>query len=245
MRKPLSAASVTRELKALGTPAKQKSSLRFFKTGEGQYGYGDLFYGVTVPEQRRIAKHYRMLPLPEIEKLLRNKIHECRLTALFILSDRYQKASAQEKEKIADFYLKNIESVNNWDLVDSSAPYLLGEHLKNRDRSVLYELAQSENMWERRIAIMATFSFIRNGEFKDALEIAEILVSDMHDLMHKAVGWMLREVGKRSLPHEVRFLNKHANIMPRTMLRYALEKFPETFRKKYLKMKVVRLRKIK
>ncbi len=224
------AVAIEKALKKHGTKTKARSSSWFFKTGKGQYGYGDVFIGVTVPEQRKVAKHFKDLPLPEIKKLLLSKYHECRLTALIILVAQFNAGDEKTREKIAKFYLVNAKRVNNWDLVDSSAPYILGQYLLHKDRSVLYKLVKSKNLWERRIAILATFWFIREGDFKDALAIGETLLSDTEDLMHKATGWMLREVGKRSRPTLVRFLNAHKATMPRTALRYAIEHFPKNER---------------
>jgi 3-methyladenine DNA glycosylase AlkD len=229
------AAAVTKALKDIGTPEKAASSARFFKTGKGQYGYGDVFFGVTVPEQRMVAKNYAALPLVEIGKLLRSKVHECRLTGLLILVRRFVRAEAPERERIAAFYLRHKRRINNWDLVDLSAPSILGMHLLGKDRSILYELARSKNLWDRRIAIIATFAFIRHGDHDDTLAIAESLLDDEHNLIHKAVGWMLREVGNRSPAVEEAFLEEHVAKMPRTMLRYAIEKFPEAKRGAWLK----------
>jgi 3-methyladenine DNA glycosylase AlkD len=231
---PATASSVVTELKRAGSPAKAKVYAWFFKTKEGQYGHGDIFLGVTVPEQRAIAKKFRDLSFEELHDLLHRDIHEARLTALLILVDQYKRASAKRKEQITRFYLRHAKRVNNWDLVDSSAPYILGDHLLKRDRAVLYRLARSRNLWERRIAIIATQAFIREGQFTDTLRISEILLTDSHDLIHKAVGWMLREVGNRSQLAEERFLKEHAAKMPRTALRYAIEKFPPAKRKSYM-----------
>jgi len=207
---------------------------RFFKTGKGQYGEGDVFLGITVPKQRKIAKKYLDLSLQDLSSLIKSKVHEERLTALFVAVYKYKKF--QIKKEIYQWYIKNAKQVNNWDLVDSSAPYIVGDFLKDKDRSILFKLAKSKNLWEKRIAILSTFAFINQGEFKDTFKIAEILLSDTHDLIHKAVGWMLREVGKRvSQKTEEVFLQKHYRKMPRTMLRYAIERFPEKLRQKYLK----------
>ncbi len=206
----------------------------FFKTGNGQYGEGDLFLGIRVPEQRKVAKKYTKLGLNDIQELLKSKFHEHRFTALVILINKYQKAEESDKEEIFSFLLKNTSNINNWDLVDLSAPRIIGDYLVDKDRFILYELAKSENLWERRISILATFKFIANNDFEDALKISEILLEDKHDLIHKAVGWALREIGKRDQKMEEKFLNKHANNMPRTMLRYAIEKFEEKKRKFYL-----------
>lgn len=229
-----SAHAVQAELKRLGTPAKAKTSAWFFKTGEGHYGHGDTFYGVTVPEQRRIAKQYKDVSLPEIAKLLASPVHECRLTALLILVGQYQRASTKERARIAKFYLSHTKRVNNWDLVDLSASYILGAELFDKKRNVLYKFARSKNLWERRIAIVSTYAFIRCGDLGDTFRITEILMRDTHDLIHKAAGWMLREAGKRDERQLEWFLQKHAPLMPRTMLRYAIEKFPEQKRKAYL-----------
>jgi 3-methyladenine DNA glycosylase AlkD len=222
------------DLQALADPEKAKILSRFFKTGKGQYGEGDIFLGVMVPGQRRIAKKYSGLSLGNISRLLSSKIHEHRLVALFILVNKYKKADPEGKGEIADIYLKHARHINNWDLVDLSAPNILGDYLLDKDRSVLYRLAGSRNLWKRRIAIMSTFKFIRNNDFADTLRIAELLLNDTHDLIHKATGWMLREVGKRDLKTEEAFLDSHGDKMPRTMLRYAIERFEEKRRRYYL-----------
>lgn len=209
----------------------------FFKTGPGQYGAGDIFLGLKVPIQREIAKQYSELTLIELQRLLNSKIHEHRLGALFVLIAQYQKGDDKTKSKIFQFYLKNSKQINNWDLVDLSAPNIVGDFLLNKPRAILYQLARSNNLWEKRISIVATYAFIRNNDFKDTLKIAEILLNDAHDLIHKAVGWMLREVGKRDQAVEEKFLEKYSTKMPRTMLRYAIEKFSESKRKYYLTRK--------
>ncbi len=228
-------ANIIKELLGFGDPLRAEFLLGFFKTGKGQYGEGDEFLGINVPKQRIIARKYTDLSLSDVQTLLKNKIHEFRLVALFILVIKYKKASEKEKKEIVDFYLKNTKRVNNWDLVDSSAGYILGEYLGDRDKSILYKLARSENIWEKRIAIIATQGFIRRNQYDDTLKIAEILLNDQHDLIHKAAGWMLREVGNRDLQSELRFLDKHYQKMPRTMLRYAIEKFPKPQREFYMK----------
>lgn len=218
----------------LADPKRADVSRWFFKTGPGQYGEGDVFVGLTVPQMRVLAKEYRALSLPEIKKLLHSKIHEERLIALLVLVLQFQKGDEATKKTIYLFYLDNLDRVNNWDLVDSSADKIVGEWLLCRSTAVLTKLARSKNMWHRRVAIIATFQFIKNNRFEETLRIAALLLADKHDLIHKAVGWMLREVGKRSLAVEVAFLDSHANHMPRTMLRYAIERFPEAKRRAYL-----------
>ncbi len=223
-----------KELKELSDPKQAEILQRFFKTGKGEYGEGDIFLGIKVPVQREVANKFGELFLEDIEKLLNSKIHEHRMTALFILIRQYKKGSESEKNKVFNFYLKNTKNINNWDLVDISAPKVVGDYLLNKPRNILYKLAKSDNLWERRIAIISTFTFIRNNKFRDTLKIAEILLNDKHDLIHKAVGWMLREVGKRDQKTEEEFLQKYYLKMPRVMLRYAIERFEERKRKFYL-----------
>ena len=235
----MKAADVRKELKSMADPDKAAILQRFFKTGPGYYGEGDIFIGVMVPQSRQIAKKFSQLPLGEVRTLLYSCIHEERLVALLILAWRYNSSlsSSMEKEEIAKFYLEHIKQVNNWDLVDLSAPNILGAHLVDRDhrRRLLYRLAGSENVWERRIAILATLHFIRNDDFSETLKIAGMLLHDRHDLIHKAVGWMLREVGKRDATAQEAFLEKYWSVMPRTMLRYAIERLPENQRLHYKK----------
>ncbi|HNW96324.1 MAG TPA: DNA alkylation repair protein [Candidatus Paceibacterota bacterium] len=207
---------------------------RFFKTGKGQYGEGDVFVGIVVPVQRIIAKTYQNLALLDIQKLLDSKIHEERLIALLILVFQFQEVDLKKRRIVFDFYLKNTKNINNWDLVDLTAPNIVGQYLLNKDRKILYKLARSKDLWKKRIAIISTFTFIKNNQFEDTLAIAGILLNDKHDLIQKAVGWMLREVGKRNLGIEEEFLQKYYQKMPRTMLRYAIEKFSEKKRKYYL-----------
>jgi 3-methyladenine DNA glycosylase AlkD len=228
---------VNGDLQSLANPEKTKILQGFFKTGPGQYGEGDIFLGIIVPEQRKVAKKHKDLSLPEIQKLLSSKIHEYRLTALFILVDKYKRADLKGKSEIFDFYLKNasLGNINNWDLVDLSAPNITGDYLLNKDRKILYCLAKSDNLWERRIAILSAFAFIRQNQFDDALKISEILLKDKHDLIHKAVGWMLREVGKRDQNVLESFLEENCKTMPRTMLRYSIEKFDKSGKEKYMK----------
>lgn len=222
------------DLQAIADPEKAKILSRFFKTGKGQYGEGDIFLGVMVPGQRSIAKKYAALPLKDIRRLLFSGMHEHRLVALLILVDKYKKADETGREKIFDFYLKHTKHIDNWDLVDLSAPNIPGEYLLDKDRTVLYRLARSKNLWERRISVLATFAFIKKNDFADTLEISKLLLNDDHDLIHKAVGWMLREVGKRDVKAEEDFLKKHYRLMPRTMLRYAIERFDETKKRFFL-----------
>jgi 3-methyladenine DNA glycosylase AlkD len=223
-------------IKAEANPSKAKLLARFFKTGKGEYGEGDVFLGLMVPQQRGIAREFTDLSLAEIKILLESEVHEKRLIGLLILVERMRKADAKGQKEIFKFYLKNTRRINNWDLVDLSAPRIAGAYLADKDRAILNRLARSKNLWERRIAVLATFWFIRDADFADALAIGEILLHDEHDLIHKAVGWMLREVGKKDLKVEEDFLrqNDRYKTMPRTMLRYAIEKFPEAKRKKYL-----------
>jgi 3-methyladenine DNA glycosylase AlkD len=230
-------ADVRKELQSMADPDKVPILQRFFKTKPGQYGEGDIFIGVMVPQSRQVAKKFSQLPLGEVKMLLYSCIHEERLVALLILAWRYRysASSSREKVEIVKFYLDNIKQVNNWDLVDLSAPNILGAHLVHRDRRLLYRLVRSESVWERRIAIVATHHFILTGDFSDTLKIAGMLLQDRHDLIHKAAGWMLREVGKRDAAAEEAFLEKHCSVMPRTMLRYAIERLPESKRRHYKK----------
>ncbi len=223
------------EFKKLANKKQAEILSGFFKTGKGQYGEGDIFLGIKVPIQRIVAKKYEHLSLAELSELLNDKIHEHRLTALLILIKQYEKADSRGKKEIAQFYLQNTKNINNWDLVDLSCSHILGDYLIDKPRKILYKLAKSKNLWEKRISIISTLVFIRNKDFADALKISEILSRDKHDLIHKAVGWMLREIGKRDAEILENFLRKHCKTMPRTMLRYAIEKFNEKKRKFYLK----------
>lgn len=229
---------IKNELQKLKKPAKAKLLRRFFKTGPGEYGEGDIFLGIVVPLQRQVAKKYTNLSLVDLKRLLNSKIHEYRLTALFILIKKYKLANEKGKKKIFNLYLASTKYINNWDLVDLSAPNIVGHYLLTRKRSILYKLACSKSLWQRRIAILACLRFIRDNDFNDTINISEILLKDEHDLIHKAVGWMLREIGKRDLATEEDFLKKYYKVMPRTMLRYAIERFPEKKRLKYLKGKI-------
>jgi 3-methyladenine DNA glycosylase AlkD len=210
-------------------------SQQFFKTGKGEYGEGDKFLGIRVPVLRKFARQYRDLSFKETESLLGSRFHEERLCALLILVLKYSKGTYEERETIYRLYLKNTRFINNWDLVDSSAHHIVGEFLAESDKSPLYKLAKSRSLWERRIAIIATYHFIKNGQFNETLKISKMLLGDSEDLIHKAVGWMLREVGNRDRATEVAFLQVHYKTMPRTMLRYAIEKFPERQRQRYLR----------
>ena len=225
---------VKAELEKLADPEHAMKLQGFFKTGKGQYGEGDVFIGVRVPDQRRIAKKFRNAPLKDVLELLRSRIHEHKLTALHILTDQFTKGDEETRKRVVDEYLKHTDYVDNWDLVDSSAHKILGVWLLDKPRDLLYDLARSESLWERRISVISTFTFIRNDDFEDALSLAEALIGDKHDLIHKASGWMLREVGKREQPTLLAFLNKHYRTMPRTMLRYSIEKLPEEQRRFYL-----------
>lgn len=227
---------IRQELNNQAVPEKAASSAKYFQVFPGGYGEGDRFIGVTVPNQHRIAReYYRSISLIELEDLMRDPVHECRLTAILILVLKFEKAKTEtEKQSLVDYYLGNIDYINNWDLVDSSAHKIVGAYLFNKDRNLLYNLARSGELWQQRIAVLATFYFIRNGDYTDSLEIAGLLLNHEHDLIHKAVGWMLREVGNRDFATEYNFLKKHYQIMPRTMLRYAIEKFDPALRKKFL-----------
>jgi len=224
--------NLKKELKTKANSKKAKILQRFFKTGPGEYGEGDVFLGIVVPDIRKLVKKYSNLKMKEVIRLLHSKIHEERLIALLIMIDKFQVEG--DKKKIYNLYLKNTKYINNWDLVDLSAYKIVGDYLINKPKLILYKLAKSKSIWERRISIIATFNFIKNNEFKETLKIAKILLNDEHDLIHKAVGWMLREVGKRDLKIEESFLRKYCKKMPRIMLRYSIEKFPEKKRKQYL-----------
>ena len=224
-----------RELRFLANPVRARVSQSFFKTGPGEYGEGDRFIGLTVPQLRSLAKQYRQLSLKEVKVLLRSRIHEERLLALLILVGKFATEDDAGQRRLYETYLRNTQFINNWDLVDSSAEYIVGAFLRERNRSPLLKLARSVSLWERRIAIIATFHFIKRGEFAPTLRIARLLLRDPEDLIHKAVGWMLREVGKRDLPAEEKFLRRYYRQMPRTMLRYAIERLPERQRQCYLK----------
>ena len=226
------------ELLQLANEKIAEHSQRFFKTGKGEYGEGDIFLGIRVPLLRKLVKKYRGISITEVRKLLHSKFHEERLLAVLMLVQLFKSGDKSVEKQVYDLYLENTEFINNWDLVDISASHIVGAHLHEKDKAPLYNLVQSKNLWERRISIISTFYFIRQNEFDDTLKIAKILLNDKEDLIHKAVGWMLREVGKREIEFEEEFLQEHYKIMPRTMLRYAIEKFPETSRKMYLRGEV-------
>ena len=231
-------ANIKNEMRKLANKKIAEHSQRFFKTGKGQYGEGDIFLGIRVPVLRKIAKKFRRISLAEVSKLLESKFHEERLLSILMLVNLFKSGDEDDQELIYELYLDKTKFINNWDIVDISAGNIVGAFLFEKDKAPLYRLVFSENLWERRIAIVATFYFIRNDEFDDTLKIAEILFTDKEDLIHKAVGWMLREVGKRVIKIEEEFLKEHYLKMPRTMLRYAIERFPETRRRMYLKGQV-------
>lgn len=229
--------TIIAELKGMADAKKAAFFPKFFKTGKGEYGEGDIFIGVTVPQVRTVAMKYRDISLDVIQKLINDPVHEVRLLGFIILTLQYARAGEPKQQAIVDFYLKNLTKANNWDLVDASCYKILGEHLLTRDRKILSRLAASKNLWEQRVAIVSTLAFIRAGETKDVLTIATLLLSHKHDLIHKAVGWMLREMGKKDERVLRRFLDTHAPTMPRTALRYAIEKLPPKDRASYLAMK--------
>ena len=223
------------DLAKLKNNEKAKLFAGFFKTGKGQYGEGDKFLGIQVPTLRRIVKKYRNISIGEASEFIKSQFHEERLFSLLVLVELFKRANDEDKKKIYTAYLSNTKFINNWDLVDASAGHIVGAYLLTRDKKPIYVLARSGNIWERRISIISTSYFIKYNNFVDTLNIAEMLLGDKGDLIHKAVGWMLREIGKRDFELEERFLGKYYKSMPRTMLRYAIEKFPEEKRKGYLK----------
>ena len=230
-----SAAAVRRALRGQAHPDRVGGALRFFKCGPGEYGDGDTFIGVTVPAQRAVARRFRDLPLKESETLLMSRIHEERLTALFILVGQFNQGDERTRGQIFRLYMRRLRFINNWDLVDTSAAPIVGGWLEDKPRGLLDRLARSKHLWSRRVAVIATFHYIHRRDHRDAIRIATILVNDSHDLIHKAVGWMLREVDKRASPAALTaFLNRHAATMPRTMLRYAIERLPATERRLWM-----------
>lgn len=221
-------------MRAMANAEKAAVLQRFFKTGPGEYGEGDVMLGIQLPDLRKLVREFRALPLAEVDRLLQSEFHEERLVGLLILAEQFRKADDAAQKKIFDFYLARTDRINNWDLVDCSAHLIVGPFLEGRNRARLVRLAKSTHLFERRIAMLATLHYIRKNDFTDALALAELLLGDREDLMHKAVGWMLREIGKRDVATLERFLTKHAAVMPRTMLRYAIERFPEPERKAWL-----------
>jgi 3-methyladenine DNA glycosylase AlkD len=232
--------SLQKETRNMADPKRAKVNAWFFKSGPGQYGEGDKHLGLSSPQTHWMAKKYHDLSLAELKKLIASKYHEERLIALRILVLQFQTGKQKEKSRIYKFYLANSKNINNWDLIDASADKIVGQYLLDNpsEKPILKKLAKSDNLWQRRIAIIATYQFIKNDKLSETLQIAKLLLTDKHDLIHKAVGWMLREVGKKDLEIEEKFLQKHYQAMPRTALRYAIEKFPEPKRQKYLKFKV-------
>lgn len=228
---------IKEEVKSLSSSQKIKIFERFFKTGKGGYAEGDKFAGLTVPESKMIAKKYsKILNLEDLTELLKSKIHEERIIAIILLKEKYKKGEEKIKEEIFNIYIGSTKHINNWDIVDISAEHIVGDFLENKKKDLLYDFSKSESLWERRISIMSTFGYIKKGKPELTLELAEMLLEDKHDLIHKAVGWMLRETGKRCSQELLEeFLKKHYKRIPRTALRYAIEKFPEELRKKYLK----------
>jgi 3-methyladenine DNA glycosylase AlkD len=231
----IQAQQIIDHLQSLGNPEAAAHAQGFFKTGKGEYGEGDQFLGIRVPVIRQCVRQYRQVGLAETLELLSSPLHEARLLALLMLVDRYQRGTEADRLTIFSAYLEHVNCINNWDLVDCSAEHIVGAQLLAGDRALLYRLAKSKSLWDRRIAMLSTFHFIKRGDFTDTLAIAELLLHDREDLLHKAAGWMLREVGKRNLPAEQDFLRQHCREMPRTMLRYAIEKFPEPDRQAYLR----------
>ncbi len=230
------AVNVQAALRERAVAEKAISSRRFFKAGPGEYAEGDQFLGVTVPDQRKIARQFRELSLAEIQQLLKSPYHECRLTGVLILVLQFEHAGTESDRKLLyDFYLTNVDCINNWDLVDSSAPKIVGSFLWQKSHQPLFKLARTNHLWKNRIAIVATQYFIKHGQPETTLELAELLLEHRHDLIHKAVGWMLREVGEKNPPLLIAFLDQHVSQMPRTMLRYAIEKLPESKRQSFLK----------
>jgi 3-methyladenine DNA glycosylase AlkD len=224
------------EIRELADAEIAKHSLRFFKTDKGQYGFGDIFLGVRAPKIRSIAKKHIDISIADMKTLIQSKYHEERFLGLIILVNKYAKTKDKKnRNQLYKIYVSSFKYINNWNLVDVTCPHVTGKHLIDKDRTILYKWAKSEDLWTKRIAMVSTFSFIRKNDLEDTFKIAEILLHDEHDLIHKAVGWMLREAGKRDIKKEETFLKKYYKTMPRTMLRYSIEKFPESKRQKYLK----------
>lgn len=239
----LNSNSVIRELSKNASVEDAVFLQRFFKTGPGQYGEGDVFIGVRMPKIRLVCKQFKDLPLTELRKLVDSEVHEHRMAALIVVSNRFKKADLIERMKLYDFYISALKRgrVNNWDLIDVTCPHVMGEYLLDKPRDIIFELVKSDSLWERRASVLATFVFVKNGETSDSLKIAEILLHDKEDLIHKAVGWMLREIGKQVDDKILTdFLDHYAQEMPRTMLRYAIERLPEEIRKSYLKLRKIK-----
>ncbi len=231
---PYMLSNLITEIQEHANTEKAKIYQRFFKTGKGDYGEGDIFLGLTMPKQREIAKKYSEISLSNIQKLLNSKIHEHRMSAGIILVNKYKKADENKKQDIFNFYIKNAKKFNNWDLVDVTCTHVVGNFLLDKNRQTLYNLAKSKNLWEKRISIVSTYEFIKNKDFGDAIKIFEILLKDKHDLIHKAIGWMLREIGKKDKEILVDFIKTNYNQLPRTTLRYSIERFSEEERKRWL-----------
>ncbi len=231
--------NIQRKLQQLGNRKTADVLRRFFKTGPGEYGEGDVFIGVRVPELRKLVKEYPDITIKEVMQLLNSTIHEERFFALLMLINKFSKGNETVKKRIYELYLQHTKFINSWDLVDGSAHHIVGAFLMDKNKEPVYRLAKSKNLWERRIAILSTFHFIKHDNYLETLKISKILLTDDQDLIHKAVGWMLREIGKRHMSTEEIFLKKYHKRMPRTMLRYAIEKFPESKRQKYLKGKIL------
>lgn len=227
--------AIIQQLKELGDKSIAEHSQRFFKTAKGEYGEGDIFLGIRMPVLRKVAKQHKAAPLKDVLEILKSELHEARMLALLIMVLKFKSASLEERKDIYKEYLAHTRYINNWDLVDCSGMYIVGAYLSDKDRQPLYKLVKSESLWERRISIFSSFYFIRQNDFSDTLRLAELLLEDQEDLIHKVVGWMLREIGKRDIEVEREFLNKHYHRMPRTMLRYAIERFEEKERQGYLK----------
>jgi len=230
----MNAKDIKHQLLALGNAEKAAHSAYYFRTGKGQYGEGDKFIGITTPEMKSVVKTYKNLPIDELELLLSDEYHECRICAVLILVELFKKADEFKRGNIVDFYLSHSQYVNNWDLVDVSCHVILGEWLLDKDRSILYDLSKSNSLWDQRIAMVSTLTFIRQNDFKDTLLLSEIYLTHKHDLIHKASGWMLREVGKRDESVLTGFLDVYHKLMPRTMLRYAIEKLSPLQKKHYM-----------
>lgn len=228
---------ILRDLEKVSSKEYASTLQKFFKTGKGEYGYGDVFVGIKIPSLRSICKkYYRDISFEQLNFFTQNRVHEYRLFAFLILTYKFEKATQQQKKDIYEYYIKHLEYVNNWDIVDLTAHEIVGQYLIDKDRKDIYELLNSDNLWKQRVAVISTYAFIRNGDFKEILSFAKKLLTHEHDLIHKAVGWMLRNMGKKDINELRKFLDSYATEMPRTMLRYAIERLEEPQRKKYLHM---------